>query len=183
MASPLCPGGGFLNGATAQEESLCMRNKGCVYTPDICVFRGRYGQDQANEESHHQPHPADKVNPPKEWWYVDVITSAALRQPEVLSDVSRYAKDQDREIMREGMRLVLRAAMLGGCRKIVLGAWGCGAYGNPVQEVAQLWKRVLLGRGGHGKTEFAEWFEQVVFAIVGGPSKNLRVFNETFAAV
>ncbi|RWA04683.1 hypothetical protein EKO27_g10427, partial [Xylaria grammica] len=54
MASPLSPGGGFLNGATSQEETLCMRTTllpalrdefyrlpelGVVYTPDVLVFR------------------------------------------------------------------------------------------------------------------------------------------------
>ncbi|KAI0467661.1 hypothetical protein F4859DRAFT_493211 [Xylaria cf. heliscus] len=54
MASPLAPGGGFLNGATGPEASLCLRTTllpalrdefyrlpelGVVYTPDVLVFR------------------------------------------------------------------------------------------------------------------------------------------------
>ncbi|KAI0442930.1 hypothetical protein F4803DRAFT_575058 [Xylaria telfairii] len=54
MASPLAPGGGFLNGATGTEASLCLRTTllpalrdefyrlpelGIVYTPDVLVFR------------------------------------------------------------------------------------------------------------------------------------------------
>lgn len=65
MASPLSPGGGFLNGATSQEESLCMHTTllpslrdefyrlpelGCVYTPDVLVFRDSEGGDLGRQE-------------------------------------------------------------------------------------------------------------------------------------
>lgn len=62
MASPLRPGGGFLNGAASQEEFLCMRTTlypslqdsfyrlpdvGGVWTHDVLVFRD--GSPEANE--------------------------------------------------------------------------------------------------------------------------------------
>ena len=65
-----------------------------------------------------------------------------------------YASAADRELAGRKMRAVLRVAQAKGVRKLVLGAWGCGAYGNPVEEVAAAWHRVLLGgaraRGNHG---------------------------------
>lgn len=53
--------------------------------------------------------------------------------------------------------------------KLVLGAWGCGAYGNPVGEIARAWARVLCVRGGRnggcrGEGEGWDGLE-VVFAI------------------
>jgi hypothetical protein len=55
-------------------------------------------------------------------------------------------------------------------KKIVLGAWGCGAYGNPVGEIAAAWKKVLLGgrqaqRSKKGRREMWTGIETVVFAI------------------
>ncbi len=45
------------------------------------------------------------------------------------------------------MRAVMRILRAKGAQRVVLGAWGCGAYGNPVGEIAAAWKKVLLGTG------------------------------------
>lgn len=151
MASPLRPGGGFLNGATSQEESLCMRTTlypalkeefyrlpelGAVYTPDVLVFRS---------------HNADATDLPKaERFFVDVITAAMHRMPDIEEDEDeekRYANDNDREVAEQKMSVVMRIAKSKGVKKLVLGAWGCGAYGNPVSEIAGAWMRVLLSEG------------------------------------
>ncbi|KAK0219691.1 hypothetical protein EDD85DRAFT_941968 [Armillaria nabsnona] len=158
MASELRPGGGFLSGANSQEESLCMRTTlyhslsesfyrlpelGCVYTPDVCVFRrhndeyGGYSMDTTR---------------PGVWWFIDVISSAAIRGPEIDDNTGGYAYDADRDLMREKIKVVLRAAVAQKCRRLVLGAFGCGVlrlltiFGNPPREVAQLFRWVLLGR-------------------------------------
>ncbi|KAJ7747927.1 hypothetical protein DFH07DRAFT_1062632 [Mycena maculata] len=175
MASELPPGGGFLSGANSQEESLCMRTTlyaslqegfyrlpelGCIYTQDVCVFRGAYG-------GHAAPRTAAEVNPAAEWWFVDVISCAA------------------RDLMREKIKCVFRAAAANGCRRVVLGAFGCGAFGNPPAEVAQLFRRVLLGRYGSGVSnrggEFAGCFDEVVFAIKGGRKNTLPAFKTALA--
>ncbi|KAI3319532.1 hypothetical protein HD806DRAFT_525514 [Xylariaceae sp. AK1471] len=163
MASPLSPGGGFLNGATSQEESLCMRTTllpalrdefyrlpelGVVYTPDVLVFRsasslspsssaaidaggGGGGDDEKD------------ILSKNDRWFVDVVSAAMLRLPEIEED-GRYASAADRELVQRKMRAVLRVFAAKGCTRVVLGAWGCGAYGNPVSEVAEAWRRVLV---------------------------------------
>jgi len=150
MASPLRPGGGFLNGATSQEESLCMRTTlhpslkeefyrlpeiGAIYTRDVLVFR--------NSD-------ADAADLPKsERFFVDVITAAMHRMPETEEDeegAKTYANDKDRKTAEQKMRAVMRIAKSRGVKSLVLGAWGCGAYGNPVGEIAAAWRRALLGR-------------------------------------
>jgi hypothetical protein len=74
---------------------------------------------------------------------------------------------------------VLRVAMAKGARKLVLGAWGCGAYGNPVRDIAEAWRAVLVpgsspspaasspssSKKGAKKVETWEGLEEVVFAI------------------
>ncbi|KAI5861494.1 hypothetical protein GGS23DRAFT_611482 [Durotheca rogersii] len=140
MASPLGGGGGFRSGATAQEESLCARTAllpalrdefyrlpelGVVFTPDVLVFRGGDGA----------------ALPKPRRWFVDVASAAMLRMPEVAADAATgraaYAAPADRDLAARKMRAVLR----------VLGAWGCGAYGNPVAEIARAWRRVLRPGG------------------------------------
>ncbi|KAI2641317.1 hypothetical protein GGS21DRAFT_504153 [Xylaria nigripes] len=150
MASPLEPGGGFLKGATSQEESLCMRTTllpglrdefyrlpelGVVYTPDVLVFR--CSADAEDEKD---------VLPKNDRWFVDVVSAAMLRLPE--TEDGRYARAVDRELVVRKMRAVLRVFAARGCMRVVLGAWGCGAYGNPVVEIAETWRRVLLPLSG-----------------------------------
>lgn len=186
MASPLRPGGGVLTGATSQEESLCVRSTlypslreefyrlpplGSIYTPDVMIFR-----DEDNKDL-----------PKRDRFYIDVISCAALRFPEL--EGGRYEKAGDREQMWEKMRAVMRAAVQGGIDRIVLGAWGCGAYGNPVEEVADGWKKVLIAsavKGGRGNKEEWSGVEEVVFAISTKQAEGnhqLEVFRKVFEGV
>lgn len=186
MASSYSPGGGFLNGALAQEETLCTRSTlypsllptyyripelSAIYSPDILVFSSS----------------SLTFLPKKDWFFTDVISVAALKQPETklsedVGDGKRrvvYEYERDREVMVEKIRLIFQVARMKGCRRLVLGALGCGAYRNPAEEVARLFRKVILGdrkRGG------VEGIDEVVFAIYG-KDENLRVFTEVFKDV
>ena len=59
-------------------------------------------------------------------------------------------------------RYALAAAYAAGCSTVMLGAWGCGVFGNRPQVVADLWCEVL---------DTLEWrgrFECIVFAVPHG---------------
>lgn len=192
MASPLRPGGGFLEGATSQEEFLCMRTTlypslwdifyrlpevGGIWTPDMIVHRD--STPEANDLSK-----GDR-------YFVDVISSGMLRFPE--TNTAKRAEgeeggeagcscgvsycDRDRELVTRKMRAVLRIAQEQGAEKLVLGAWGCGAYGNPVKEVAKIWKRVLFGT--IRKKEDWGCISEVTFAI--NDRGMMREFERCFA--
>jgi len=151
MASPLRPGGGLLTGATSAEESLCARTTllpslkesfyrlpeyGGIYTHDVLVFRSALPLgDSAGELS------------PTERWYVDVISAGMLRFPELEGeeDEERRLSKKDREIVESKIRSVLRIVEQKGVKVLVLGAWGVGAYGNPVRDVAEAFAKVLGG--------------------------------------
>lgn len=57
----------------------------------------------------------------------------------------RYTDDRDRALAERKMRVVMGIARSKGISQLILGAWGCGAYGNPINEIAPLWRKVLLG--------------------------------------
>lgn len=181
MASPLRPGGGVLTGATSQEEFLCARTTllpslkesfyrlpefGGIYTHDVLVFRDASPLGQNTGE----------LVPGERYW-IDVISASMLRFPELEGQDEegkggRLSK-KDVGIADKKMKALLRIAAAKGAKKLVLGAWGCGAYGNPVGDIARSWKKVLVGEMGidskrRKATETAELFEvveEVVFAI------------------
>ncbi|KAK5137313.1 hypothetical protein LTR08_000283 [Meristemomyces frigidus] len=195
MASPLKPGGGFLEGANSQEEFLCARTTlypslwdsfyrlpelGGVWTPDVLVFRDS------------SPEAAEMAK--RDRYFVDVISAGMFRFPDTnrsRSDEQLETKcscgvsycDRDRDIVVRKMKSVLRIAQAKGAEKLVLGAWGCGAYGNPVKEIAKLWRKVIAGGARQRRPNNENWntIREIVFAI---PDRSmLREFQHAFRDV
>lgn len=173
------PGGGFLSGARAQEESLCrcstlfasissdkaremyQFNKEhpsptdsdyMLLSPDVCVFRDIDGSF------------LDKP------FSVSVWTIPAPDKWGRASDVPQSELDA---IMKERLRLFLMAAARRGYRNLVLGAWGCGAFGHDAKTVASYFNELFF------EEDFQSFFETVVFAILNGPDK-VKAFSDVF---
>ncbi len=169
MANAYHSGGGWLRGALAQEEALCYRSSlsftlkhryypipeaGGIYSPSVVVIR----------ESMAQGHGLLDLTKPDDLPIVSVVSVAAINGPKVSKDAGgkeEYAYWGDREVMKEKMRVVLRIAAVNGHRVLVLGALGCGAFGNPRREVVQCWKEVFAENEFHGG-----WWETVAFAVM-----------------
>jgi uncharacterized protein (TIGR02452 family) len=164
FASAKHPGGGFLSGARAQEESLarssglyaCLagspmyeyhRAQGdpmysgyAIYSPDVPVFRADDGS---------------LLDRP---YACSFITAPAVNARVVLErDPSR--RPEIGAAMRARVDRVLAIAASHGHDAAVLGAWGCGVFGNDGREVAGLFRRALDGG-------FRGVFSRVIFAIL-----------------
>jgi uncharacterized protein (TIGR02452 family) len=170
MANAYSPGGGWLRGALAQEEELCYRSSlsftlkkeyyplgdgQAIYSPTVVLFRDSF------KNGHKVLDLAYPANLP----IVSVISMAALCQPALIPDGTsalsvRYKNESDRLLMKEKMRVILRVAAHNCHRRLVLGAFGCGAFLNPPLEVVRCWQEVF--REG----EFRGWWESVVFAVL-----------------
>ena len=71
------------------------------------------------------------------------------------------------------IRSVLNAAVVSGHSNLVLGAFGCGAFGNPTQPVAHIFRRTLES------DEFRGAFQTILFAIIDPlGTGNLRPFRD-----
>lgn len=165
LASELHPGGGWQNGALAQEEALCFRSSlylslhpsyypiptlSALYSPAVVIIR------DAMSRGHTLLFPS---TPAAELPVTSVVTMAALRRPEL--DSSGHYKPQDRKITKDKIRVVLRVAANQGHRRLMLGALGCGAFRNPPEDVAQCFLEVF------NEDEFqGGWWEDVVFAVL-----------------
>ncbi|GAB1314476.1 hypothetical protein MFIFM68171_04686 [Madurella fahalii] len=169
------PGGGWLNGALAQEESLCYRSSlwktlhytaqnplqrgEAIYSPYVIVVRN-------DLKSGHSLLPGIQplTAPPP---IMSAISIAAIRNPRTqtfrLADGTHktvFRTDFDRDFTKQNMRLVLRIAAHKRHRHLVLGALGCGVYANPPEDVAHCWLEVLR------EDEFSGgWWRQIHFAV------------------
>jgi uncharacterized protein (TIGR02452 family) len=167
FASARNPGGGYLNGAQAQEEALCRAS--ALFT---CQLRAREFYD--HHRAHRDPFYTDRVihSPAVPVFRDDrgalldsaqpvgFLTAAAPNA----GVVRRTAPERVAELpgaLAARAEQVLSVAVLEGYRRLVLGAWGCGVFQNDPAQVAGAF-RTLLGPGGR----FAGAFEHVVFGVL-----------------
>ncbi|MGC9963910.1 MAG: TIGR02452 family protein [Syntrophobacteraceae bacterium] len=161
FASATNPGGGFLGGARAQEEYLarssglyaCIRDNAmyafhrsrrdplytnyAIYSPDVPVFR----QDDGS-----------LLDAP---YTVAIITCPAVNASKIVPERS----SETGPAMWLRILKVLSIGVKHSHDSIVLGAWGCGAFGNDGSEIAALFHRAL-------EQNFMGSYRQVIFAIV-----------------
>lgn len=174
FANAAIPGGGFLMGATAQEESLCRNStlyasisskkademyqynqshpsgipsEYMLFTKNVCVFR------DASRNLLENP------------YNVSVITIPA---PNRRGMAMFTKKDKIKAVMEERIRMMLLIAIEQKCENLILGAWGCGAFGNDTNDVAGCFRKILVEEG------FIKFFDHVIFAILHG-SKNGKI--------
>lgn len=175
FASFTSPGGGFINGAMAQEEALChdtnlynilkefkplydknksLRNNGiyknwAIYSPDVV-----YDKICGATKNH-----------------IDVITCPAPNASVFFNsfsseeDVNRYSN-----ILYERCKYVLDIARENNVNVLCLGAFGCGVFANNPYCVAECFK-ILLETKNYD-------FDVVTFPIPAGD--NLDAFKEIF---
>jgi len=168
MANAQSAGGGWLNGAVAQEEALCYRSslsftlklkyyplqsRDAIYSPTVVIIR----------ESMHKGHGLLDLSKPEKLPIVSVVTVAAVREPALDTSGAhpKYKYHRDRELMKDKMRIILRIAAYNGHRRLVLGALGCGAFKNPAIEVANCWYEVFSEKEFKGG-----WWECICFAVM-----------------
>lgn len=160
------PGGGYLNGAQAQEEALCRAS--ALYT---CVREARGFYD--HHRAHRDPFYTDRVihspavpvfrddrghllNAP---YQAGFLTSAAPNASVVLRTAPERAPELPRALATRAER-VLETAVAYGYRRLVLGAWDCGVFGNDPSHVAGAFRESLV------EGRFDGYFAHVVFGVL-----------------
>jgi uncharacterized protein (TIGR02452 family) len=182
FASARNPGGGFLNGARAQEEDLC-RCSGLY--PCLVTQMTYYQVNRAQSSLIYTDHMIYSPGVPffqvrgrgaylERPFTASVITAPAPNAGPILrSDPG--AGPLIREAFERRWANVLAVARDRGHRTVLLGAWGCGAFGND-PAVASDALAVWLDNG-----HFSGDFDRLVLAIPGQGKRsraNLEVFRE-----
>lgn len=179
FASAKNPGGGFLGGAQAQEESLA-RSSGLY--PCLLEQRSHYERNRGESLPIYldlaiwSPAVPFFKNDRGDWLDVPVLASVitcAAPNASALRQQKRFDARLVETALRKRAVLVLAVAAHHGVEKLVLGAWGAGVFGNDPVMVADAFATLLAG-------EFANAFPEVIFAVPGeGP--NHEAFATRFA--
>jgi len=176
FANATTPGGRYRSGGLAQEEDLCRllpqlypSLNSCEYPiePDTAlVSRGLLAVRQAGTYERCRCM-GEKIT----------VISAAMpcgmadRRPK-----GGWAGSTWAETVTLRIRTVLQAAQQAGHANVVLGAFGCGAFGNPAGPVAAIFREQLAA------AEFRGSFARVVFAIIDPlGTGNLKPFKRELA--
>lgn len=177
MASNKRPGGGVLNGASAQEEDIWIRTDACVHVNEHTV-RYPMADDQivyAQGLSIIRDSPAKNYmfqvgpNVPK----INLISCAA---PNMHSKGAERLTIEDINLLTLKINQILQTAAYHRERVLVLGAFGCGVFNNPPDLVAAIFKGLL-------QTVYAGCFVRVVFSVLPlgeRGARNLEIFRRVF---
>ena len=199
MASAKNPGGGVYGGAGAQEEYLfrcsdyfrflfqyadpasfdcekiygiphntrhsypLKKNFGGVYSHGVTIFRDTEANGYALLETP---------------WQVNFVAVAANNIRRFMTGRTTIP-DQFIPSTLNLIRTILRLAYNNGQRRLVLGAFGCGAFANPPKHMAQLFKQVFA------EPEFQGLFREIHFAIIedhNSHGQNYNAFKDVFCS-
>ncbi|PIL33809.1 hypothetical protein GSI_04434 [Ganoderma sinense ZZ0214-1] len=189
FASARKPGGGFLTGAQAQEESIARASTlyPTFMTRTAQAFYTLHNRDpKAGYYTHamiYSPGVTVVRDDAGEWiapYQVDVLTSPAVNAGVVRKSLfgkvaGAGVEDKIEQAMRERMGRILYLFEKQGVKQVVLGSFGTGVFQNKVDMVARVWTELLLKDGARFKNSF----ENVVFAIIGGKDTH-AIFSDAF---
>lgn len=165
FASAKKPGGGFLTGSKAQEESLA-RASGLY--PCIRQMKEMYEENQRYSSALYLDYfiyspkvpviKDDDGNLLTSSYDVSMITMPAVNAGVVRSQETNSLSLMDK-VMMNRIRAILSVALLKGEEAIVLGAFGCGVFQNSPIQVANYFKTILNGE------DYKYGFKEIIFAI------------------
>ena len=187
FANPVHPGGGVRRGAKAQEEDLCrkssllfslesecaqeyyrynkslhtyMGSDAIILTPNVEIIKDVNGE--LLEDS----------------IIVSVMTCAA---PMITQGMEGLSNEQYRELFYHRICGILKCAAYWGYRDLVLGAFGCGAFGNDARLVSDLFHKAIKEFSYDGSCADA-FFRRIDFAVLDRtPNRyNFAEFHRNF---
>ena len=163
FASAKNPGGGFLRGSMAQEESICyvstlyhsliqsnmyeinkknpqngLYNDIGIYTNEICVFKIHRDDDY--------------IDP----FYISVISCPAVNKNNAID--KGISEDKIYDKMCDRIKLIFEIAKSHNVDILILGAFGCGVFGNDINDIKEIFFGLL-------ENDYENIFEKIVFAI------------------
>lgn len=207
FASPIEPGGAMEEGNNGQEEDLCRRSNIFAFMWDQSHFLAKnmfYNLVDVTEPHQENPDYLSMTNNRmlhvpqvtvfrdgkiknyemlEEPFDVGMLVSPALDRPEYKreGEIVRYTRDEDVEQLNKLIMTQLKVAYDENYDTVVLGAFGCGAFYNPPEIIAEAYKTII-------NSHFKGAFKKIVFPVLNdkttfphNPEGNLKPFQTCFA--
>lgn len=187
FANPVNIGGGVNKGAKTQEEDLCRRSSllrsletqhslryysynrklhthmgsdAMIFSPEVEIFRDEHGELMDHTV------------------IVAVLTCAA---PMISYGLEGMSEREYRSMFYNRIIGMMNCAAYFGYEDLVLGAWGCGAFGNDAAVVSDLFCKAFMEQSQNGG-QIKDLFRRIVFAVRsrGEESYNFIEFKRNF---
>ncbi len=179
FASAKNPGGGFLGGASAQEESLARSSS--LYAT-LSKDRTMYDFNRSRSTLLYSDYLI--YSPETIFWFddegnylpeilvADVITSPAPNRGAILQNNWKDELALLPGVFKERIMQVLSVAYKHKCDTLILGAWGCGVFRNEPADVAAYFDEMI-------RTHFHSAFKHIVFAVYDRSKEgaNIQAFS------
>ena len=188
LANPVEPGGGVRRGAAAQEEDLCRTSSLLLslesrkakpyydYNRSLGTYMGSralmiHPQVEIIKDEHGDPLPETVV--------VAVMTCAA---PLISGGLEGLTQAQYETLLYNRITGMLKVAAYLGYRYLILGAFGCGAFGNDARIVSDLFYKALKEFDFDGMHE-KDMFRRIDFAVLcrSDDQYNFKEFSRNFS--
>ena len=167
LADNIFPGGHVEMGSGAQEESIFRRtnyfttlnhqtgfypinNTEAIYSPSVTVIKDTN---------------LNNFNVVK---LLSFIACPGIRNPDLIDN---KLSTIDTEILYKKIELIFQVAFKNGHDSLVLGALGCGAWNNPVEQVAEIFQVITKKWEGV--------FKKIIFAVLEIDKKDYIVKNDS----
>lgn len=170
MASSKRPGGGVANGARAQEECL-FRCSNLAQVIPTTFYRLEEHEAIYTERAIFFKN--------KDYLYIDNIECDVVTIPAINLNSSDKNRNYE-QVTKNKIRLMLSLAIKSNVKIMILGAWGCGVFGNDPNIMSQYFMDVLIGEGYNLN------FNKVIFAIINDHNSvdnNFEIFKKRIGKV
>ena len=185
FASAKNPGGGFLGGASAQEESLARSSSlhaSLIKDPTMYAFNKSQSTYLYSDYMIYSPDVVFWMNDEgvllQQPVLADVLTSPAPNKGAALQHHRTEQLEMLESVFKVRMEKMLLLAASQEIECLILGAWGCGVFRNDPDKVAGYFQELLAGK-------FAGRFKRIVFAVYDRSKTQAcyRAFRDAFALV
>ena len=163
FADGYTPGGLVLNGATTQEESLC-RSSNLYESLIDPICKEKYYDYNFNNKEFKFGKSSDRIIYTKnvtffrqDDFYAAWDGEGFTRQCDVITCPAPMAGTATDDEIRRRMRNIINVADDNRINTLILGCWGCGAFGNSWEHFSELWFEVIRKLKPNCKILFATY--------------------------